>query len=164
MLFYVSFVCKCVLYYCHRLSTQLQLIISYITSYQLIAGHHFKWYRVPCLKGHLLGFMALPDDRILLHKDILLCHQTISVEHNNSFTAQLHVFTAHTLCCLTVKVHKLYDKILTPCGWIFCPSLSKTDTQHRWSTPVFSMWRCHERASAAAAAAGGGGGGGGKSI
>jgi len=30
MLFYVLFVCKCVLYYSHRVSTQLQLInISY---------------------------------------------------------------------------------------------------------------------------------------
>ena len=37
VLFYVSFVCKCVLYYCHRVTTQVQLTnISYhIISYQI---------------------------------------------------------------------------------------------------------------------------------
>jgi len=30
VLFYVLFVCKCVLYYCHQVSTQLQLNISYL--------------------------------------------------------------------------------------------------------------------------------------
>jgi len=35
VLFYVLLVCKCVMYYCHRVSTQLQLNISYhILSYQ----------------------------------------------------------------------------------------------------------------------------------
>jgi hypothetical protein len=35
VLFCTLFVCKCVLYYCHRVSTQLQLNVSYITSYML---------------------------------------------------------------------------------------------------------------------------------
>jgi len=33
MSFSVLFVCICVLYYCHRVATQLQLNISYIISY-----------------------------------------------------------------------------------------------------------------------------------
>jgi len=34
------FVCKCVLYYCHRVSTQLQLTnMSHIISYHIISYH-----------------------------------------------------------------------------------------------------------------------------
>jgi len=44
VLFYVLFLCKCVLYYCHRVSTQLQLtnmsyIISYLIIYRIVSYH-----------------------------------------------------------------------------------------------------------------------------
>jgi len=35
VLFYVLFECKCVLYYCHRVSTQLQLNVSYHIIFRL---------------------------------------------------------------------------------------------------------------------------------
>jgi hypothetical protein len=38
VLFYVLLVCKCVQYYCHQVTTQLQLIVSYHISY--IVSYH----------------------------------------------------------------------------------------------------------------------------
>jgi len=43
--FPVLFVCICVLYYCHRVATQLQLNISYIISY-----HHKN---IACLNRYM---------------------------------------------------------------------------------------------------------------
>jgi hypothetical protein len=46
VLFYVFFVCKFVLYYCHRVANQLQINISYhIMSYRIIS-HHIISYRI----------------------------------------------------------------------------------------------------------------------
>jgi len=41
VLFYVLFVCKCVLYYCYRVTTQLQLINI---SYHIISYHIISYY------------------------------------------------------------------------------------------------------------------------
>ena len=41
VLFYVLFVCQCILYCCHRVSTQLQLNISY----------HIISYHINCIQG-----------------------------------------------------------------------------------------------------------------
>jgi len=59
LVFYFLFVCKCVLYYCHRVSTQLQLnvyhIISYIQSYHIISKHTISYiiYNIIKLQAYL---------------------------------------------------------------------------------------------------------------
>jgi len=44
VLFYVLSVCKCVLYYCHWVATQLQLNISYHITYHIISYHIISYH------------------------------------------------------------------------------------------------------------------------
>ena len=68
MLFSVLFLCICVLYYCHRVTTQLQLNISYrIISY--LPVHHPERKRLAIIEprfSHLTTFI-FANDKLFLH-------------------------------------------------------------------------------------------------
>ena len=59
VLFCVLFVCKCVLYYCHRVSTQLQLT-KYIISYHIIHHHIIILHLLLLSSSEAKTFFAAP--------------------------------------------------------------------------------------------------------
>jgi hypothetical protein len=74
VLFYALFLCKCVLYYCHRVATQFQLtniyhitiyiisylisyhIVSYIISYRIISYRIISYRIVSCNIYHIISY------------------------------------------------------------------------------------------------------------
>ena len=90
VLFYVLFVCKCVLYYCHRVLTQLQLrnisyhiiiyhIIYHIISYHIISCHVMSCHVMSChiISYHIISYHIISYHIISYHIIsylIISCH------------------------------------------------------------------------------------------
>ena len=104
VLFCVLSVCKCVLYYCHRVSTQLQLtniyqivyhiisyhIISYIFSYRIIS--HISYH---ITSHHITSYHIIPHHITSHH---IIYHITYHIiYHNTSYHIIYHITTYHTI-------------------------------------------------------------------
>jgi len=83
VLFYVLFVCKCILYYCHRASTQLQLNISYhIKSYHIIyriVSHHIIYHII----SYIISYYIISYYIILYH--IISYHISYHIQYIISY-------------------------------------------------------------------------------
>jgi hypothetical protein len=86
--FCVLFVCKCVLYYCHRVATQLQLtnityiiyrivsyIISYIILYRII--YHIISYRIASyiISYHIISYRTSYHNKCYINTTQNPCHK-----------------------------------------------------------------------------------------
>jgi len=129
MLFYVLFLCKCVLYYCHRVSTQLHLTnIS---------------YRIKLANTVATTTAEHPESSVKVIRDIfrLLWHQTNSV-HKTAPVKSSSVQSKHT-CSFRESQGMRLHRLRSP--YSSCRRLPAE--QHRWRSDPgddishFSMWR-----------------------
>jgi len=86
--FHVLFVCKCVLYYCNRVSTKLELTnISYHNPLRTkLYLFNLETQSVPCSKHSLLRLQK--TEKLMLYKEIIAVCSEIHTKHINTLRAE----------------------------------------------------------------------------
>jgi len=111
VLFYVLFMCKCVLYYCHRVSTQLQLKIyhiipyatchmSHIMSYHTIS-YHISYHIYHIISHHIVSY------RIISYR--IASHRIVSYHISHHITS--HHITSHHITSHHIIYHIIYHSL-----------------------------------------------------
>jgi hypothetical protein len=108
VLFYVLFVCKCVLYYCHRVSTQLKLNVSYHIIYHIIS-YHIIYHIIYHISYHIISYHTISYNIIYLsyisyHISYHLISYIISYRHACHIISYIiyrivlyHIISYHTI-------------------------------------------------------------------
>jgi len=109
VLFYVLFVCKCVLYYCHRMSTQLQFK-KYIISYHIMSCHIIYIYMYISYHNiyHIYHISHQNNDSRFIQQYSVNSHQSTRSRFS-IWCTHFYIYSRNLLClvtdqCLTANV------------------------------------------------------------
>ena len=100
--FSVLFVCICVLYYCHRVATQLQLNIYHIISYHIVSYHIISYH---IISYHTISYHMFSV--LFVCKCVLYyCHRVaIQLQLNIYHIISYHIISYHIISHHIISYH-----------------------------------------------------------